>query len=308
MAAAARPAPAAAIGRARWRLSPRAQRRALAAPIVAVLLVLGLYPLVFTLLASASDSSLGRPFRAWTGAAHHAELLASPDVRATLARTAGYAFSVAVLSVLLGLASALALYHAARDRAWTRTLLLLPLIVPPVIVGTLWKLMLNPGGGLLPTVLGLLGVDAAGLAPLASPPWALAAVALADVWEWSPLVALLVFAALLGQDGQVLEAAALDGSRGWAHFRHITLPAIAGTLAAAFFIRLVLAFKVFDLVFITTSGGPGQATTTASYLIYQLALRSFDIGRAAALTLLLALLVTLATLPVAAWTRRLHER
>ncbi|MFT4191563.1 MAG: sugar ABC transporter permease [Comamonas sp.] len=295
-------------GRARWRANWQARwgQRALVLPIVLTLLVLGLYPLVFTVLASLSDSSLGRPFRGWVGLANYQDLLAAPDLREAFARTALYAVTVALLSVGLGLLSALALYHAARDRAWVRAALLLPLIVPPVIVGTLWKLIFNPGGGLLATLLGLLGIDAGGLAPLASPEWALPTVALADIWEWTPLVSLLVFAALLAQPIEILEAAALDGARGWAHFRHITLPAIGGVLAAAFFIRLVLAFKVFDLIFITTSGGPGQATTVASYLIYQLALRSFDIGQAAAVTLLLALLVTLATVPLARWTQRLH--
>lgn len=281
-------------------------QRSLVVPAVIALLIFGLYPLVFTLLAAVSDSSLGRPFRGWVGLAHFSELLGSADIRATLLRTVVYALVVAVFSVLLGLVTALALYHSARSGSVVRTLLLLPLIVPPVIVGNLWKLIFNPGGGLLATVLSLLGIDAAQLAPLASTTWALPTIALADVWEWSPLVALLVFAALLAQDPQVQEAAELDGARGWARFRHITLPAIAGTLAAAFFIRLVLAFKVFDLVFITTSGGPGQATTTTSYAIYQLALRSFDVGRAAALTLLLAVIITLVTFPLAAWTRRLN--
>lgn len=129
----------------------------------------------------------------------------------------------------------------------------------------------------------------------------------ADVWQWTPLVFLLVFAALLGQDGAVVEAARVDGAHGWGLFRSITLPAIAGTIAAAAFIRLVLALKVFDLVFMMTAGGPGQSTSTTSYLIYQAALKEFDVGRAAAITLLLALLVTATTVPVAALAGRLRR-
>ena len=293
-----------------WLGAARAQRLArasLVAPIVVSLLVLGLYPLVFTVAASLSRSTLGRPFQSWVGLDNFAQVLGHPDLVQTLPRTVTYALGVSALSTLLGLLMALALYHAARKGAWARALILLPLMVPPVIAGNLWKLIYNPGGGLLTTLLNRLGVDAAGLAPLASISWALPAIALADVWQWSPLVALLVLAALLAQDDAVIDAAQLDGASGWQLFRHITLPAIAGTLATAFFIRLVLAFKVFDLIFITTSGGPGQATTTASYAIYQAALRSFDIGRAAAITLLLAGVVTLITLPLGKLARRLNE-
>ena len=112
---------------------------------------------------------------------------------------------------------------------------------------TLWKLIYNPGGGLLATLLGLIGLPSETIAPLSSTLWALPAIAVADVWEWTPLVALLVFTALLAQDPQTLEAASLDGAHGFGKLRHITLPAVSGVVAAAFFIRLVLAFKVFDL-------------------------------------------------------------
>jgi multiple sugar transport system permease protein len=142
---------------------------------------------------------------------------------------------------------------------------------------------------------------------LSSPAIALAGVGLADVWEWTPLITLLVFAALLGQNPETTEAAVLDGAHGLRLFTGITLPAIAGTIAAAFLIRVVLAFKVFDLIYIMTSGGPGQATTMPSYLIYQAALQQFDVGRAATITLLLAVVVTVVTLPIVAVTRRLHH-
>lgn len=293
-----------------WLGEARAERWArasLVVPIMLSLIVLGLYPLVFTVAAALSRSTLGRPFQSWVGLDNFAQVLGHPDLVQTLPRTVAYAFGVSALSTVLGLLTALALFHAVRKSAWVRALLLLPLMVPPVIAGNLWKLIYNPGGGLLATLLAWLGLDATGIAPLASTSWALPAIALADVWQWSPLVALLVLAALLAQDEAVTDAAQLDGASGWQLFRHITLPAIAGTLAVAFFIRLVLAFKVFDLVFITTSGGPGQATTTASYAIYQAALRSFDIGRAAAITLLLALLITAITLPLGWWVRRLNR-
>lgn len=279
----------------------------LVVPAVVTLILLGLYPLVFTIAASVSDSNLGKPFKGWAGFENFADVLGDGDVVASLGRTVGYALLVTVLSVTLGLITALALYNAVQSGSIVRTLILLPLIVPPVIVGILWKLIYNPSGGLLATVLGAFGANRDSVAPLTATDTALPAVALADIWEWSPLVALLIFTALLAQDRQTLEAAQLDGASGWQIFRHITFPAISGVLMAAFFIRLILAFKVFDLVFVMTTGGPGQATTTTSFVIYQMALKEFDIGRASAVTLLFAVIVTLIALPVAWLTRKLDD-
>lgn len=268
-------------------------------PTILSIIVLGAYPLAFILAATFSESSLGKPFQEWVGTANLTDVLTDTDVVASFARTVGYAFAVAVVSVVLGVTVAVALERATRSGAIVRTLLLLPLITPPVVVGTLWKLIFNPGGGLLATLFPGLS-----LAPLSSTEWALPAIGLADVWQWTPLIVILVYAALLTQDAGVREAASLDGAHGWSLFRHITWPTIAGTVAAAFLIRLIIALKVFDLVFIMTSGGPGQASTVTSYVIQQVALKEFDIGRASAITLIFALIVTLVTLPVAALARK----
>ena len=286
---------------------PVRARRLFVAPSVLALLVLGLYPLIFIAAASVTESSLGKPFQEFVGAETFAAILADDDIVASLGRSAVYAVAVAAASLALGVVAALALHGAVRRGSLVMTLLLLPLLTPPVVVGTLWKLIYNPGGGLLAVVLGFFGLPRDAIAPLSSTTWALPGVAVADVWQWTPLIALLVFTALLGQDPEIIEAAQLDGAHGWRLFRSIILPAIAGVVAAAFFIRLVLAFKVFDLVFMMTSGGPGQSTTLASYVIYQSALREFDVGRAAVVTLLLAVLVTVVTLPVVALTRKLQR-
>lgn len=281
--------------------------RLFVAPGVLALVVLGAYPLVFVLLATFSESSLGRPFQEWIGPANLVEVLADGDVTASLARVVAYSLGVASVSLVLGVVSALALFAATRSGSVVRTLLLLPLITPPVVVGVLWKLVFNPTGGLLNVVAGWVGHTGEPISVLASPAWAIVGIGVADVWEWTPLITLLVFAALLGQDRAVTEAAALDGAHGIRLFLSITVPSVGGTIAAAFLIRTVLAFKVFDLVFVLTSGGPGTSTTTPSYLIYQAALQQFDLGRAATITILLAVVVTVVTLPIVAVTRRFHD-
>lgn len=285
--------------------SERRAARILVSPTVLGLLVLGAFPLTFIIAAALTESSLGKPFKEFIGTENFTTVLADADVVASLGRTLGYSLLVTAASLGLGVLIAVAVHQGTRNGALVRTLLLLPLIVPPVIVGTLWKLVYNPGGGLLATILKYVGLPAPAL--LSDGRFALGAVAVADVWQWTPLVFLLVYAALLAQDHSVTEAARVDGAHGWKLFRLITLPSIAGTVAAAAFIRLVLALKVFDLVFMMTSGGPGQSTTMTSYLIYQAALKEFDVGRAAAITLLLAVVVTAVTLPVAALTARLRR-
>lgn len=282
-------------------------RRVFVTPAVLALVVLGGYPLVFIALAAFTESSLGRPFQEFVGTATFESVLGDADATAALVRGVVYAVLVAVVSVVLGVATAVALWRSVRSGAIVRTLLLLPMITPPVVVGILWKLVFNPSGGLVDTVLGAVFPGGGTVSVLSHPVFAFLGVALADVWEWTPLIVLLVFAALIGQDTEIGEAAALDGAHGFRLFRSITLPAIAGVVGAAFLIRLVLAFKVFDLVYILTSGGPGQSTTMPAYLIWQAALQQFDVGRAAVITLLLAVVVTVVTLPVVAVTRRLHH-
>lgn len=297
--------PAAVSPRPRSRADTRAGRIFIS-PTVLALLVLGVFPLLFILAAALTESSLGKPFKEFTGTANFATVLGDGDVVASLWRTAGYSIGVTAASVVLGVLTATAVYQAARSGSLVRTLLLLPLIVPPVVVGTLWKLIFNPAGGLLATLLGFAGISIP--APLSDSRFALGAVMLADIWEWTPLVFLLVFAALLGQDHSVIEAARLDGAHGRRLFASVTWPAIAGTVAAAAFIRLVLALKVFDLIHVMTSGGPGQSTTTVSALIHQAALKEFDVGRASAITVLLALLMAALTLPLAALTASRRRR
>lgn len=293
--------------KSRLRLPAAWAHRIFVAPSVIALIALGAYPLAFIIAAALSKSSLGRPFQSWVGTENLEAALADGDVVGSLVRSTVYAVGVSVVSVVLGVVIALALERAVRGGAVIRTLLLLPLITPPVVVGIIWKLIFNPSGGLLDTVLGFFGATGPPLSLLSSTVWAFPAIAIADVWEWTPLVTVLVFAAVIGQDPEVREAASLDGAHGLRLFNSITLPAIGGVVASVFFIRLVIAFKAFDLIVLMTSGGPGQSTTTPAYLIYQAALQQFDVGRAAAITLLFAVVVTLVTLPVALATRRLQQ-
>jgi multiple sugar transport system permease protein len=290
----ARPAPGAGRTRRFGRL--------LLTPALLGWVLIGVVPLLFIVANSFFESTLGKPLRRWAGLENYQEALGDPDAVAALWRTAAYALGVTAASVALGVVLALAVYSAWRRPGALRAVLLVPLFIPPVVVGVLFKQVFNPEGGLLAVLAKAVGLPAPGV--LSSADSALFGVAAADVWEWTPLVFLLVLAALLTVDRSVLEAARLDGAHGPSLFSGVLWPAIAAAVASAALIRLVLAFKVFDLVSVMTSGGPGQSTTVASYLIHRVALREFDLGRASVLTLALAVLVTLITLPFIALNSR----
>ncbi len=136
-----------------------------------------------------------------------------------------------------------------------------------------------------------------------------ATVIVMDVWHWTSLVALLCYAALKALPHDVYEAAALDGAYARRQLFTITLPMMKPALVAIFLIKLVIAFKTFDLVYILTFGGPGTSTGTSSFLIWRTTLRQFDVGSGAAMTLLFALAVTVITLPVVKYYTHLarHE-
>lgn len=291
----------------RLRPSARFYHRLFISPSVLVLLVLAAYPLVFIASAALTRSSLGNPFQEFVGGANFQTAVGSDAVQHSLLLGTGYAFGVAAVSTILGTVTAVALWRTLRTGPFVRTVLLLPMIVPPVVVGILFSFIFSPSGGLLDTLIRRFTPGTGTYAILSDTTWAIFGVGLADVWEWTPLVVLLVFTALLGQDKEILEAAQLDGANTFQSFRHITVPSVAATIVAAFLIRLILAFKVFDLVHVMTSGGPGSSTQVPAYLIWRSALQNFDVGIAATITLLLAVVVTVVTIPVFLVMKRLRN-
>jgi len=290
----------------RRRSGARWVRRGFVAPTVLVTVVLGLYPLVFIVGAAVTESSLGKPFQDFVGADQITAAAADAGVVGSLVRGTVYALVVAAASTLFGTATALALWRSAFAGSAARIILLLPLALPPVVVGVLWRLIFTPNGGLLDTIRRMIAPGTEPIAILSDPVLAIVGIAVADVWEWTPLITILVFAALLGIDREVMEAASLDGAHGLRLLREVAVPAVLGTIAATFVIRLILALKIFDLVDVMTKGGPGEATTVPAWLVWKAAIEQFDVGRGAAITLLLAVVVSLLTLPPILIARRSH--
>lgn len=200
-----------------------------------------------------------------------------------------YTGGVVVVELVFGLALAL-LVNGLRSqitRGAMNTLISMPLILTPVVVGTLWRLIYHNEYGLLNYLLGLEGVTW-----LASRRLALPAVMLVDVWQWTSFVFLILFAALQNLPQEAVEAAAIDGASAVQVLRYITLPFLAPFISVAVILRSIDAFKVFDTVFTLTGGGPGRATDVLTMYVYKYAFAHYEVGyAAAAVSILLAILM-----------------
>jgi multiple sugar transport system permease protein len=172
-----------------------------------------------------------------------------------------------------------------------RTTLIIPTIMTPVVVGLIWRLMYNPDMGMLNYFLALFGFPTVNWTGM--PGTALPSVIIADIWEWTPFMALIMLAGLQALPQEPFEAALVDGASAWQSFRYITLPFLAPTMLVAFLIRLMDAFKTFDLVFVLTQGGPGMSTEILNYYTYRYGFKFFHLGYASALSWLLVVVITI---------------
>ena len=279
-------------------------------PMVAGLVVFAVYPFVYLVILSLLKANLAAPFlldfsgptldyigASFDGAGNFADAFGEPKFTDSLWRSALYALVTTAGALLLGVVVAILIDRAVKARSLLRTLILLPLMTPPVTVAVMWQLLLMPAGGWLNSFLMDMTLISQPVSYLGTATFALPFLCLADVWQWSPFVALMTYAALQTLPADVYEAARLDGAGGLRIFRSITLPMLAPALLAIAVLKLVIGFKVFDLVFVLTAGGPGQDTRLTTFHIYQEALNQFDMGAAAAQTLVYALMVGLITLP-----------
>ncbi|MDQ1247887.1 MAG: transrane type protein [Actinomycetota bacterium] len=270
----------------------------LASPAIAAGLVVSIYPLVYLVATSVTKSTLGKPFQEWVGLGNFMKVVADETFTDSLVRSVLVAVLGALFQTSLGLAIALALRALVRGVGAITTLILLPLLTPPVMAAVIWKLVLDPTGGVFNGILRGLGFTEEPISLLGSSTWAIVMIALADAWQWTPFVAILIYAALLTLPDEVYEAAKIDGAGPWRSFVNITLPLVMPALIGIFMIKLILSFKLFDAIYILTAGGPGDTTTLSGYLIFRTGLREFNVGAAAAMTLVFVLVVTIVTLPV----------
>ena len=264
---------------ARWSESPTFVLFLL--PAVVFLAVTSVYPLARTFWLSFHTWFMNKPKTSpqWVGLGEYQATLADQVFRTSALNTALFGLGTVAVELLLGLALALALTSEGRGIRVARSLLLVPMIMTPVVVGVLWRILLADKG-LVAYLLSLIH-----LGPVlwfVDPVWAFAGVMLVDIWMWTPFVMIVLTAALAALPGEPFRAALIDGASRWQIFRYLTLPMLLPVLLVTGLLRFMDAIKVFDTIYVLTSGGPGYATEMLSSYIYKQGLRYFNIGGAAA--------------------------
>lgn len=238
-------------------------------PAVAIYLLLTALPIANLLAMSLYDIKWQGGAAQWqfAGLRHYSEIGADHLIRAGVANTILFALAAVGCEMVIGFFLALFVSRVVRGRVAYRTIFLLPILIPGIVIGAIWKLMYNPDFGIINQLLALCGM--AGHDWLGEKSWALAAVVVVDIWHWTPFVFLLLLAAIETLPQDVFEAARVDGASAWQELRHITLPMLWPALAVTLLFRLVVSFKVFDEVYLLTGGGPGTATEVVSFTIYR---------------------------------------
>ena len=212
--------------------------------------------------------------------------------RAGAANTVVFAIGAVTVQMVLGFALALMTTKVARGRVVYRTVFILPILVPGIVIGAIWKLMYNFDFGVLNQMLGALGLPAVDW--LGNGATALPSVIAVDVWHWTPFVFLLMLAGLESLPQDVYEAARVDGASFWQELRYVTLPLMLPTIAVTLVFRMIVGVKVFDEIYLLTGGGPGTATEVVSYTIFRRFFTEGQTGYGAAMSVVVLFVLALA--------------
>ncbi len=277
-------------------------------PTAAIFLALTAFPIASLLAMSVHDVRWVQGAARWTFVGSK-NLLALPQdqlFRAGIANTVLFAVSAVLVQMVLGFSLALASSKVSRGRVLYRAIFILPVLVPGIVIGAIWKLMYNYDFGVINQLTGLLG-----MAPydwLGQKVTALLSVIVVDCWHWTPFCFLLLLAGLESQPQDIYEAAKVDGASPWGELAFITIPLMLPTIVVTMIFRLIVAFKVFDEVFLLTGGGPGTATEVISFTIYRRFFTEDRVGHGSAMSIvtlfLIALLIVLALAAARRWERQ----
>jgi multiple sugar transport system permease protein len=259
-------------------------------PVILFLLVVSLLPVIIALIDSFRNMSLTEVF-------DHGKFVGLDNYRTVLSAKSGFynslwlTFVFVVIAVplefALGLAIAIVLNREFFGRRAWITILLIPTMIAPVVVGMIWRFMFMPSFGFLTYFLNELGLFKS--VPLfSSPATAFATLILVDVWEWTPFMMLFMLAGLFSMPQEPIEAAHIDGASRWQIFRHIQLPLLRPMIILAVMFRTIDASKTFDIVHVLTEGGPGNSTELMSVFAFRTSFVAWDLGIGAAVCLLIA--------------------
>ncbi|SDF02129.1 carbohydrate ABC transporter permease [Sporolituus thermophilus] len=275
-------------------------------PALIFIVLMMAFPVVYTIWISLTDLSMAQGGQGnFVGLKNYAEMLKDPRFFNAIKLTVYFTALAVGVETVLGVAIALILNREFVGKNLVKTLLLLPMVATPVAIGLAWTLFYEPTIGLGNYALKLLGLPPSKW--LASPTAVIPSLALVDIWEWTPMVALIVLAGLAALPNDPYEAALVDGATPFQVFRYVTLPLLTPTILVAVVLRSIDAFKTFDIIYTMTAGGPGFASETLNIYAYNLGFGYFRFGAASSvLVALLALVLGFSILTL--WFRKSWEQ
>jgi multiple sugar transport system permease protein len=263
---------------------------AFAAPAAAVVLLVILFPWVFTIFMSLHDWKVTgeTPF---VGLANYAKMLQDERFLWAIVRTGWFTAGTVIVPMLLGVWAAVCFASQFKLRGLARTLFVLPMMATPVAIALVWTMMFHPQLGVLNYLLTSVGLPPSSWVYDSST--VIPTLIMVETWQWTPLVMLIVLGGIASLPQEPYEAAILDGAGAWQMFRHITLPLVWPFIMVAAIIRLIDALKTFDTIYVITLGGPGTSSETLNILLYQTAFAYYDLGYGSAIVVVFFLLILL---------------
>jgi multiple sugar transport system permease protein len=266
-------------------------------PAIVFIAALMVFPILYTLYLSFTNWNLtsGMPAE-FVGLSSYLRILAEPRFLHALGRTFTFTFFAVAIEGFLGVTIAIILNRAFVGKSVAKLLLLLPLVATPVAVGIVFNLFYDPTIGLLNFALAALGLPQGRW--VSSEQTVLMSLILVDVWQWTPMVTLIVLAGLAGLSEEPTEAARVDGASEWQILRYVTIPMVMPVILTAMILRLIDALKTFDIIFAMTGGGPGYASETLNIMGFKYSFEYFRMGQASVILVVLFMVVLLCSLGI----------
>lgn len=267
-------------------------------PAIVILILFTVYPLIYSLTISFYGWNLTRPesVERFVGFTNYINILKSSDFWNSLLVTIKFTVFSTTAAMVTGTALAFLLFQRLLGTHIVRTFAIAAMILAPIVVGTAWRIMYNTNYGIINYFLNVLRIG--GRPFLSDTVLVIPALVLTDVWQWSPLVMIIVLAALQGLPEEVYEAGKVDGASTWQVFWHITLPLLKPSLTLALLIRLMDSFRTFDIIYAMTAGGPGTSSQNLNILMYNTGFEYFQVSKTAALAIISLILIIVTSLGV----------
>jgi multiple sugar transport system permease protein len=270
----------------------RGFKYALVAPSIFVLLLIGIFPLVYLLMVSFQNITMTDVDTSFQGLLNYRLLFHDQRMWGALLHTLIFIAIALPVELVLGLAMAQLFIDRIPGRQLFVALLVLPVVVSPIVAGATWSLMFDNRFGPINQIIGWFAGEEIALLWTINPKLVYPAILVAEIWQWTPFMFLLLLAALAAVDRSQLEAASIDGAGYFRTFFKIVLPAIWPVMAVAILIRGLDLFRLFDIVWALTRGGPGTMTETISIFTYVKGFQQFDTSYTAAVALLIIVLLS----------------